>query len=288
MNTIIYTFSGTGTALSIANQLRNAIEAASAASAAPAAPAAPVASVELIPGLPKDEVKAEAPVVGFVFPNYFGGIPNIVRSFVRRLDMANARYIFSIVTAGGGQGYSLKFLQEELQEKGKTLNYGRYVKGLSNYIVAGYYKLLSETGEKRDKTVDSLREKTSLYADEIIAEKQFVERSNPVIYSVNRFLSNIASHDVINDTSGGDKDYSAGGGCTGCGTCKGVCQANNIVMTDNKPEFLHECYRCMACIQYCPRKAILYKGKELTAPRCTHPDYPAETMISRTKEKQSL
>jgi len=270
MNTKIYTFSGTGSALSIADQLRDAIGNA---------------TVELIPGLMKDEIKADAPVIGFVFPNYFGRIPEVVRSFVRKLDMGDARYIFAIVNAGGGQGYSLKFLRKELQEKGKDLSYGRYVKGLSNYIVAGYYKILSETGEKRDKVVDSLRKTVSLYADEIKAEKLFIERSNPVIYSVNRFLSNIASHDVINDTSGGDRDYSAGVSCTGCGTCKGVCQANNIVISDNKPEFLHECYRCMACIQYCPQKAILFRGKELTAPRNTHPDYPAEIMISRIREK---
>lgn len=128
MKTCIYTFSGTGTALSIADQVRDRHDDAT------------TELITLLMDAPCEEITAHAPKIGFVFPNYFGGIPNAVRTFIQKLNMDGVEYIFSIVTAGGGQGHSLKHLQRELQQKGKALNYGRYVKGVSNYIVAGYYR----------------------------------------------------------------------------------------------------------------------------------------------------
>ena len=269
MNTCIYTFSGTGTALSISDQVRDAVGNA---------------TVKLIPRIIERSagaIKADAPKIGFVFPNYFGGIPNAVLKFIRKLDMDSVTYIFAIVPAGGGQGYSLKYLQKELQQKGKKLDYGRYVAGVSNYIVAGYYESTSKVGVQRERYLVSMREKTSMYAEEIKMEKRLVEWSNPLIFAVNRLLSSFTPSEIVKDTSYGDKEYSISDKCTGCGICQKVCQASNIVMTNHKPDFQHKCYRCMACIQYCPQNAIIFNGKELTKPKYVHPDYPAQEMIRR-------
>jgi len=267
MKTNIYTFSGTGTALSISDQVSDVIGNA---------------TVQLIPRLLKesaDEITVDAASIGFVVPNYFGGIPNAVRTFIQRLNMRDVQYIFAIVPAGGGQGYSLKFIQKELNRKGKTLNYGRYAFAVSNYIAADYYDSMVKVGEKRKAVLDLLRENVRLYAEEIKMGKDFVQRSNPTVFAVNRTLSMLFAHKMIKDTSDGDKDYSISGKCTGCGTCVKVCQADNIVMEGGKPSFQHKCYRCMACIQYCPRNAILVNGKETSARKYTHPDYPATEMI---------
>ena len=243
------------------------------------------ATVKLIPQLLEKtdgEIKADASKIGFVFPNYFGGMPNAVQRFVRRLNVGDVHYIFSFVPAGGGQGYSLKFLQRELRQKGKMLNYGRYVKGISNYRIAGYY--MGMAMEKQENILRLLRDKIRLYTEEIKENRIFVERSSPAIFIVNRLLSSVSSRDVIKDTSCGDRKYSVGDKCTGCGICQKVCQANNIVMIGDAPSFLHQCYRCMACIQYCPQNAVLFNGKEMNKPQYTHPDFPAEKMIRRIRE----
>ena len=280
LKTCIYTFSGTGTALSIADQVRDLHGDA---------------TTKLIPVLLNEslmfrnetsaEIIATAPKIGFVFPNYYGGIPDAVQSFIRRLNMDCVQYIFSIVVAGGGQGYSLKFLQRELQRKGKTLNYGRYAKGISNYIIAGYYQGIPK--DKQAQALHLLRERIRIYANEIKTDRNYVQRSNPVIFGINRLLSNISSRDVNNDTSDGDKAYSVSDRCTGCGTCRNVCQAGNIEMSDSKPSFQHKCYLCMACLQYCPQNAILYKGKVLSRLKYTHHDFPASEMARRILEERA-
>ena len=273
MKTCIYTFSGTGTALSIADQVCDILGDA---------------AVRLIPQLlekSNGKIDTDAPRIGLIFPNYFGGIPNAVQRFLHELNIDSVDYIFAVVTAGGGQGYSLKFLQRALQEKGKALNYGRYVKGLSNYIVAGYYR--GTAVDKQERVLRAMHEKISTYSWEIKENKNFVERSSPVIYRINRILSTFSSRKMLNDTSGGDSDFSAGDRCIGCGICKNVCQANNIEISGGKPVFRHRCYRCMACIQYCPQNAILFKNKEMNKVKYTNPDFPAAKMILRIQESRN-
>jgi Pyruvate/2-oxoacid:ferredoxin oxidoreductase delta subunit/flavodoxin len=272
MKTCIYTFSGTGTALAISDQVSALVGDS---------------SVELIPKLLLNsagkDIITEAQKIGFVFPNYFGGMPGAVKEFIGKLNVDNIQYIFAIVCAGGGQGYSIKFLQQELQQKGKKLNYGRYVAGFSNYIVASYYKRLFKSGKQREKVLLTLNEKTKQYAEEIKENKMFVEKSSLLFYLINRLLSLQTPAKIQKSTSIGDKEYSICERCNGCGICQNVCQANNILMIDNKPSFQHKCYRCMACLQYCPKNAILHNGKDLFSQKSFHPDFPAAEMIRRLK-----
>jgi len=260
MKTCVYVFSGTGTSLAIAKTIAGFLGET---------------EIRLIPGLMENsannEIKAEAETVGFVFPNYFGGIPGMVKKFIGIINLDKASYIFSVVTAGGGQGYSLKFLEEELLKKGKKLNYGRYVRGISNYIVSWYYKFLIKTGKQRVEIFQCLEEKLKDISKDISCKKNELEKSKFIVYMVNRILT---PKKISNDTRPWDRDFSAGTNCTGCRTCEKICQSRNIKMENNKPVFMHNCQRCMACIQYCPNEAILFRGEKLQGARFFHPDFP--------------
>jgi flavodoxin len=263
MKTCIYVFSGTGTSLSIARNISNYLGNA---------------EIKLIPYLLKNnEIIADTEIIGFIFPNYFGGIPNIVKSFINVLNLDKSNYIFLIVTAGGGQGYSLKFLEKMLLKKGKKLNYGKYVTGISNYIVAWYYNSIIKTGEHRDNIIKKIEEKSELFSKDIIQRKYDIEKSQFITYLVNRILS---PKKIKKDTRLWDKEFTVDENCIGCKTCEKVCQVKNIKIENNKPKFQHNCQRCMACIQYCPKNAIGLNGKPLNKPRYFHPDYPVENIIN--------
>lgn len=266
MKTCIYVFTGTGTSLAIAKKISDFLGDT---------------EIKLIPNALENaisnEFEVEAETVGFIFPNYFGGIPDIVSKFVRILDLDNANYIFSIVTAGGGRGYSLKFLEKELRNKGKILNYGKCVTGTSNYIVAWYYKLVCKTGEKRLNTLRKLEEKANCFANDIACQKNDVEKSQFLSYKLSLMLS---PKSIVRDTRPWDKEFSIDENCIGCRTCEKVCQVNNIQIKNGKPNFQHNCQRCMACLQYCPQNAIGINGKPLNKPKYFHPDYPPKEFIS--------
>jgi len=265
MKTCIYTFSGTGTSLSIARNISNNLENV---------------EIKSIPNLlensANNEIKVESEAVGFIFPNYFGNIPAVVKRFIKILNLENTNYIFAVIPAGGGQGYSLKFLEKELAEKGKKLNYGKYVTGISNYIVGWYYSLIAKTEEKRKKLVKELEQISKEIAQDIICRKNEVEKSKFIVYMLNLILT---PKKIRDDTRSWDNEFSVDENCIGCKTCEKICQAKNIKFENNKPSFQHNCQRCMACIQYCPKYAIGINGKPLNKPRSFHLDYPSEKII---------
>jgi len=265
VKTCIYVFTGTGSSLSIARNICDNLKNS---------------EIKLIPGLLKNavnnEIKAECETIGFVFPNYFGNIPATVLQFIRILNLETAAYIFAVITAGGGQGYTLKFLEKELAKKGKKLNYGKYVAGISNYIVGWYYNFLAKKDTKQAEIAEKLQENSKKISNDIIHKKNGVEKSKLIVYLVNLILT---PKRIRHDTRSWDKEFYIGENCIGCRTCEKICQVNNIKIENNKPVFQHNCQRCMACIQYCPKKAIGFKGKPLNKPRAFHPDYPAEKLI---------
>ena len=55
--------------------------------------------------------------------------------------------------------------------------------------------------------------------------------------------------------------------CIGCGQCALKCPLNNVQLRNGKPVWGKKCTHCMACICYCPTKAIEYGKKSRGKPR---------------------
>lgn len=64
---------------------------------------------------------------------------------------------------------------------------------------------------------------------------------------------------AINNYSNIGNHYTVSKDCIGCGLCEKVCPVKNITIHEQKPVFGDNCQQCMACIQWCPKRAIDYK-----------------------------
>jgi MinD superfamily P-loop ATPase len=54
-----------------------------------------------------------------------------------------------------------------------------------------------------------------------------------------------------------DKSFWIDEKCNACGICATVCPCRNIRLDGaGRPTWSHQCEQCLACIQWCPRKAI--------------------------------
>jgi ferredoxin/flavodoxin len=250
MENRIYYFTGTGNSLQTAKTIAETL-----------------GDCELVP-ICKD-TPPQTPIgyerIGFVFPNYAGGLPQMVADFIRAVDLPET-YLFTVATYGGFSGTVLERAGELLKQKERSFCYGAAIRSYPNLVTAypmiKGIRFLSKTANRTAKCI----------AKEIAAKRlkpiPALKESAPKMYD--RYMAQI--HDS-------DKNFYVNADCISCGICKSICPANNITMEDGKPVFHHRCESCMACIQYCPKRAINDKDKTENRGRYTNPNITAQDII---------
>ncbi len=212
-------------------------------------------------------------IVGFVYPVYYFGLPKRVIEFATNLNLENNKkaYFFAIATYGGSAGNALNQLNELLLQKHVVkLN---FVKGLRMF--ANYVSLYDMS-----KNVKRITERSDRALVPIIKSIK-VKKSNRVNKLTRIF--NSMNEDFIQKAANTDSGYVVNDKCTGCGICKAVCPVGNIEIVDCKPKYNHNCEVCMACIQFCPERAINYGNVTQNRRRYTNPDVSYKELVEKNK-----
>ena len=245
----LFWFSGTGNSLYAAKRLSEGLGGI---------------GLEQITGqAPTEAVGGAGAKVGFVFPSYYCNLPRAVHNFVEKLDISPGTYIFTVVTMGGpGQG-SVAAMKKALAARGLGLNYGKGIKMPANNVL--YYNPAEPAkGEAMRGKVDASLQ--AITAD-IKAGKQLV-KSHPIILRTH--FKNIEKLDA---------PFTVNENCTSCGLCEKICPAENIKLENGKPRWLQHCELCVACISWCPTKAINYGEKTKSRRRYRNPDINVSEML---------
>ena len=185
-------------------------------------------------------------VIGFVFPNYFWGIPRMVERFISGMQMTNkAAYVFAILTCGGPGFGELGSVKALLRTKGIRLQYGTRLISVTNYLPEYALKDSLAIRRKIDGEIMKIAEAINNRETHRVAA-----------FSV---LNKIIHNAYPNERC--DQHFTVAPTCTGCMTCQKVCPASNIAMNAQKPAFQHRCEHCLACLHHCPVQAIDWKQK---------------------------
>ncbi len=214
---------------------------------------------------PTGAIGGKGAKIGFVFPSYYGNLPRAVRAFVEKLEIRPNTYIFGVVTMGAvGQG-SVAALDKALKEKGLRLNYGRGGRMPANYVIS--YNPADPA--KSGKTLEKADERLRSVATEIAAGAQSV-KTIPV-----------TAKNLYKDISALDTAFTVNDSCTNCGLCERICPVENIILTDGKPVWQHHCEHCVACISWCPAKAIEYGEKTISRRRYRNPQIRVDELTRK-------
>ena len=246
---LIYWFSGTGNSLYAAKRL--------------SAELGGLPLVQITNEAPTGAVGGEGAKIGFVFPSYYGNLPRAVRVFVEKLEIKSGTYIFAIVTMGAaGQG-SVGSMDRVLKAKGLRLDYGRGMHMPANYVLM--YNP-ADPG-KSGKTLDKADQRLHDHAAKISARIRTV-KSLPI--TAKNLYKNIESLDA---------GFNVNSECTNCGLCERICPVRNIRLENGKPKWLNRCEHCVACISWCPAKAINFGNKTQNRRQYRNPRVIADELV---------
>jgi ferredoxin/flavodoxin len=257
MKTIIYFFAGTGNSLAAAQTL-----------------CAELGECELMPIAPLmktgDDIVPDAERVGIVCPVYDMGLPSIVAEFARRLKPDSAAYLFAVLTMGGIGDSALKQLDGILRERNRRPNAAFTLQMPGNFVPL--YN--PPEGEKRERILGAAGEKIPKIARAI----RNGEQKPPVTAPLSSILKVFLYPPFIRRVHGYDEKYTVDDRCTSCGICEKVCPVENIELIEGRPVWLHRCELCMACLHFCPTRAIQWGKKTENRGRYRHPDLKVSDM----------
>jgi ferredoxin/flavodoxin len=265
MRAEIYYFTGTGNSLAVARDIAKEINGE-------------LISIPSV--IDNDRIKTDADVIGIVFPVYMWGMPLIIERFVKKIENLNGKYIFAVATYGGMPGATINMLEKVIKSYNGDLAAGFTVHMPGNYIPM--YGAFDE--EKQQQLFSGFDKKVETIAEHIKSRKKGKKENSNVF--VNLLLSGI-----INKASSGhipkmDKQFWVDEKCNRCGICKKVCPVNNIDLIDRKPLWQGNCDQCLACIQWCPEKAIQYGKKTAARKRYHHPNVKVADVIKHAGDKE--
>lgn len=192
--------------------------------------------------------------VGFVFPVHSWGVPPIVKEFILQLvlDSYDNQLIFGVFTCGDECGYTNLQFQNLLKLKGWESHHIYSVRMPNNYIAFPGFDVddISLENSKKQEVKKTLAEIIdAIHADKMI--DCYLRGTKPFLKS--RIIYPLFCKYAINS-----KPFFSTDTCTGCGVCAKKCPTDNITIENKRPVWGNNCTQCLACIHYCPERAIEY------------------------------
>ncbi len=262
MKTELYYFSGTGNSLAVAKDL-----AAQLSSEENQVEIIPIANL-----VGSDSIKIKAETAGFIFPVYCHDIPPIIEEFLNKLQIED-QYLFSIATHNGEVGNSFFNMYEILKKKGTHLSEGSQLTMPGNSVIVFD---LTSTDEENEIRFNEVNKRIPQIASIITKQKEVGiegEYNPDEKYEAKFFLKdqyNVPQHFWTTDD------------CTACGTCEKVCPRNNVSLIEEKVTWQENCENCLACLHWCPEKALQIGEISVKTRRYHHPGIKVKEIMLQT------
>ncbi len=236
MSATIFYYTGTGNSLWVARKLADALGNADVVS---------------MSGHWDETKRIDPEATGLVFPVYIWGVPAPVLRFVKNMKVMPESYIFAIAVNGGQVSNTLVQLKGLMARNRLNLSAGFQIKMPSNYIPWGG----PGPTEEQQKLFDLAQKKVVRIAESIKGKALLPVEKGPLWQ---RIIFTAIYRMSFSQVPKMDRQFWSDNKCNSCEICSKVCPAENITLTEGRPQWNHKCEQCFACLQWCPQKAIQY------------------------------
>ena len=195
----------------------------------------------------------------FVTPTYAWRIPSIVQDWLLKTDLIGAKRAWFVMTCGSEIGNADKYNRELCTEKAISCMGTAQIVMPENFIAM----FNAPTVEEARRIVA----KAEPFIDRAIAAIRAGHIFSPPRKKLYDRIASSAVNPVFYPLFVKANPFTASDVCIGCGKCEKLCPLNNITLQNARPVWGSNCTQCMACICYCPTRAIEYGKKSVGKPR---------------------
>lgn len=203
-----------------------------------------------------DYTLAEGESLGFVFPIYAWGPPDLVMNFLRKLKVSSPvegpSYLYFACTCGDECGLTENTFRKAVGQKGWKLDACFSVQMPETYIGMPGFKLDTEANAKRKIVASDTTLERNLA--KLRNRESFSEMTKgPIAWLKSRMI-----HPGFGRIAANDSKYRSTDACIHCGKCVEVCPLHNVTLEEGRPQWHGNCTMCMGCYHHCPVNAIQY------------------------------
>ena len=194
-----------------------------------------------------------------VTPTYAWRIPRIVEDWLLHTELTGAKRAWFVMTCGSEIGNADRYNRRLCQAKGLTCMGTAQIVMPENFIAM----FNAPTVEEARRIVA----KAEPFIDRAIAAIRAGHMFSPPRKKLYDRIASSAVNPVFYPLFVKANPFTASDVCIGCGKCEKLCPLNNITLQNARPVWGTNCTQCMACICYCPTRAIEYGKKSAGKPR---------------------
>ena len=254
-NAIIYTFTGTGNSLWLANRSAEELKSRDFSVSISRLDAG---NIKVVNG------HNEAEVIGIVSPVYGFGLPQIVAKFLKNLPEGRGQKTFVFIATGNTEvleikGWPLPFPPTEgvciwqcgfnLEKKGYEFLVADAFEMSTNWVM--FFNPPNEAYRTELELKNSSRIKDLVGA--LLSEAKDIKKIHILPAA---FFGTIYFCFVLFARRWLGKCFTVSRECNACGICAKTCPGKTILMRNEKPYWKFNCQQCFRCINTCPKKAI--------------------------------
>lgn len=251
MNVLILYFSGTGNTYFIANKIYNWLNKEGYN-----------IKMQSFENFQLKDIE-ETDILIFAYPIYACGIPDFIENHLQQLNTVQNKGVIVYCTMGLYAGNSLKKVIKFFSKKGfKSIDYKEikmpgsdglvFMKKDSKYVknvLSTDYHQSSEVNGAINNIINKVDEANLIGVDNLPEKIPGLKISRMIIGGLVKFVYRFMENRL-------KKKFWVDKSCIKCGLCEDNCPAKNIIIREDKIEFLDRCYLCMRCINQCPVEAI--------------------------------
>lgn len=190
--------------------------------------------------------------IGFVFPIYAWGAPEVMTAFAKRLAKSHT-FTFGVCTCGGEAGLAMKAFS-----KCYPLDSSYSLIMPNNYIVG----MDTDDEEEIERKLSHAREELQKISRQILNRERVYRVHEGTLAGLKSSVANFGFNKFARSVN----PFSVTDSCNSCGLCAAKCPASAISLKDGKPVWKTQCFQCVRCINECPKQAIQY-GKSTAGRR---------------------